>query len=123
MASDTSNALPQDWISFADGFEFLQSRLAVKNPEFMLENWNCKYINARIDMRTGVMRLQPGNTSAAPSSAPAHSAEMLAMLRVFVKQYDYSYLDRGISTGTPEGKLMLRAREIVREAEAAAANA
>ena len=29
----------------------------------------------------------------------------------------------GIGTGTTEGKLMLRAREIVREAEAAAANA
>lgn len=39
--------------------------------------------------------------------------ELLAALKGLVEAADYSYLDRGIGSGTPEGKRLLVARDLV----------
>jgi hypothetical protein len=56
-----SKDLPEGWISLSQGFDWIADRLMVKTPEFVIKNWDCKYINARIDMRTGKVLLTPGN--------------------------------------------------------------
>jgi hypothetical protein len=32
------------------------------DPSFVMGRWDCKYVNLRIDMRTGAAILSPGNT-------------------------------------------------------------
>lgn len=39
----------------------IRERLMTTNPEFVLRNWDCKYINMRVDMRTGNVVMTPGN--------------------------------------------------------------
>ena len=50
------------WISLHKATKMLKERFMGRDPSFVLDNWDCKYINARIDMRTGVVILFPGNT-------------------------------------------------------------
>ena len=53
--------LPKDWIPFSDAVDFIEKHTLESGNSFILEEWDCKYINARIDMRTGMVRLSPGN--------------------------------------------------------------
>lgn len=48
-------------MSFEAGVEFLSSRLAVAGSPYVREHWDCKYLDVRVDMRTGSMLIQPGN--------------------------------------------------------------
>lgn len=64
----SKDPLPEGWIPLSQGFRWIADHLMLKTPEFIINNWNCKYIDARIDMRTGSMRLEPG-------AKPAHERE------------------------------------------------
>lgn len=57
------NQLPRSWITLAEAYNFLRSRILADGDEFILASFDCKYINARIDMRTGKVLLTPGNTT------------------------------------------------------------
>lgn len=51
-----------EWHSLTDAFSAIVERLAANDGgKFILDNWNCKYIDVRIDMRTGNTYIQPGN--------------------------------------------------------------
>ncbi len=39
----------------------LEKHFMCNGSNFVVENWKFKYVNARIDMRTGYMRLEAGN--------------------------------------------------------------
>lgn len=53
--------LPEGWISLERAYQFLRERLSIDGSDFITERWDCKYINARVDMRTGRVLLTPGN--------------------------------------------------------------
>lgn len=53
-----------EWWPLRDAVEWLTQRLICNGSRFVLDNWNCKYIDARIDMRTGAVLLRPGNVHA-----------------------------------------------------------
>lgn len=88
--------LPQGWIPLGQGFGWIADRLMLKTPEFILNNWDCKYVNARIDMRTGSVRLEPGNVNSAhlremphcsTCSCPPYDAERQAAQIATLKGY------------------------------------
>ena len=56
--------LPKGWISFDAAGKFINANLMTTTPRFVLDNWTCKYINMRVDMRTGAVILSKGNLSA-----------------------------------------------------------
>lgn len=46
-------------------FKFLQDNIMARSDKgchFVMDNWTCKYINLRVDMRTGNVSLFEGNT-------------------------------------------------------------
>ena len=47
------------WISWPKATRLLEERFMGRDLSFVFDNWDC--INARIDMRTGVVILFPGN--------------------------------------------------------------
>lgn len=49
------------WIGFIEAVGQLEKHLACNGSNFILDNWKFKYVNARIDMRTGSTLLEPGN--------------------------------------------------------------
>jgi hypothetical protein len=46
--------IPEDWIPIDEAIKFIKDNLMVKGSRFILDNWNYKYIDLRIDMRTGL---------------------------------------------------------------------
>jgi hypothetical protein len=51
-----------EWVSLHEVMPLLRERMAVNDGGvFILDDWRCKYIDARIDMRTGHVYLRPGN--------------------------------------------------------------
>lgn len=63
MSDSKREELPQGWITFEEFSKWVQDRVMANGKqgvEFVLSNWNCKYVNARIDMRTGFVHLSPG---------------------------------------------------------------
>lgn len=61
-------AAEMNWMPFEAGVEFLNSRLMKIDPSYVLKNWEMKYIEVRVDMRTGAMLIRPDK--------PAHEREM-----------------------------------------------
>jgi hypothetical protein len=57
-----SDHLPAGWITLGQAYNFLRARILADGDHFILDHFDCKYINARIDMRTGKVLLAPGNT-------------------------------------------------------------
>lgn len=49
------------WHPFLQAVPALYARLACRGSDFVMQQWPCKYIDARIDMRTGKFFLKPGN--------------------------------------------------------------
>jgi len=41
---------------------FVNTHTMASGSKFALDNWECKYINFRVDMRTGNVSLYEGNT-------------------------------------------------------------
>lgn len=62
-----------EWWPLDAAVEWLRDRVA--ETGWLARNWDCKYIDARIDMRTGAMYLRPGNTSKEEPSACIHCGE------------------------------------------------
>lgn len=50
-----------EWVPFEETIEALRERMMVNGSLWILDEWKAKYINARIDMRTGQIRLTFGN--------------------------------------------------------------
>lgn len=50
-----------EWVPIDQAYNFLTERVMLKNPRFILDNWDCKYISIRVDMRTGMALVNPGN--------------------------------------------------------------
>lgn len=55
------STLPEGWIPFGEATSWLKHHLMVNDSNFVLDHWDCKYVVARIDMRTGAMLLWAGN--------------------------------------------------------------
>lgn len=73
MTNNSTDPMTSDeWWPLRDAVEWLTQRLICNGSRFVLDNWDCKYIDARIDMRTGAVLLRPGNRST--SDVPARSA-------------------------------------------------
>ncbi len=54
------NNIPQGWIPLKDAVKFVNDNLMTKT-KFTLDNWDYKYTNIRVDMRTGHATIQAGN--------------------------------------------------------------
>ncbi len=50
-----------EWLPWSTAIPMIDSMLLSNGSGFIHQNWICKYVNARIDMRTGHMILFPGN--------------------------------------------------------------
>lgn len=51
-----------EWVSLTEILPLLRERMAINDGgKFILGDWTCKYLDARIDMRTGAVYLKPGN--------------------------------------------------------------
>ena len=62
--SDAPNTVPlvfHDWQPLRTAILALEERMMTRDPQFILDHWDCKYVDARIDMRTGAVYLKPGN--------------------------------------------------------------
>lgn len=53
--------LPEGWLDVDQQIAWLKERMMFNDPRFVLDNWDCKYVNLRIDMRTGAAILSPGS--------------------------------------------------------------
>lgn len=51
-----------EWQPLASALPAITERLAANGSDFILNHWDCKYLDARIDMRTGSVRLTAGNS-------------------------------------------------------------
>ena len=57
-----SDLLLNQWQPLNDLLPRLRERMAVNDGgKFILENWNCKYVEIRLDMRIGVAYVIPGS--------------------------------------------------------------
>ena len=54
--------LPEGWHDLGRQVAWIRERLMTNDPSFVMGRWDCKYVNLRIDMRTGAAILSPGNT-------------------------------------------------------------
>ena len=52
---------PEGWIPLKDAVRFIEDNLMTNGSSFALENWEYKYTNIRVDMRTGSAIIQPAN--------------------------------------------------------------
>jgi hypothetical protein len=62
----TEQQIPFDrWVSLDEALPLLRERMGFNDGgRYISTHWGCKYINARIDMRTGAVYLKPGNEAA-----------------------------------------------------------
>ena len=51
--------IPKGWHPLKEVISFIYANLMSRNPRFVLDNWDHKYINLRIDMRTGATKIMP----------------------------------------------------------------
>ncbi|WP_026610722.1 hypothetical protein [Methylocaldum szegediense] len=56
--------IPKGWIPLIEAVDFVNKNIMSKNPRFVLDNWDHKYTHIRVDMRTGLAIILPGNKSA-----------------------------------------------------------
>ena len=52
-----------EWLPLSEVVREINKNIMPNNPKFVLGNWDCKYINIRVDMRTGMALVKPGNKS------------------------------------------------------------
>ncbi len=50
-----------EWQPLDAAASAIRERTLASGSDFLQRNWDCKYLDARIDMRTGAVRLVPGN--------------------------------------------------------------
>lgn len=81
-----AETLPKDWMPSHELLTWLRQRMMVNNPDFVLKNWDCKYVNMRIDMRTGQAIASPGNTHAPEPSENAVAKEVREAYRSQLRQ-------------------------------------
>lgn len=55
--------IPEDWIQLEAAMELINRNLMYNNPRGVLDDWEAKYLNLRIDMRTGATLIRRGNVS------------------------------------------------------------
>lgn len=56
------SVLPMEaWVPLAEVMPLLAERMMVNGSNWIIGEWKCKYIDARIDMRTGCVYLKAGN--------------------------------------------------------------
>lgn len=60
----------KEWLPFDEAVALLRSRLMTTDPSYVLEHWDCKYVNVRVDMRTGNMLIAPGTAQRAVEPTP-----------------------------------------------------
>jgi hypothetical protein len=53
--------VPAGWIPLKDAVKFINDNLMVADPRGVLDDWDSKYLNVRIDMRTGAAFIKKGN--------------------------------------------------------------
>jgi len=53
--------IPQGWNGLQSNIQFIIDNLMVNNTRFVLDNWDYKYINLRVDMRSGSSLIKAGN--------------------------------------------------------------
>jgi hypothetical protein len=69
----------REWVVLDRILPALRHRYAVNNgASFISQHWDCKYLNLRLDMRTGQCYITPGNPSLVPG--PTSSGEALEKL-------------------------------------------
>lgn len=56
----TIEGIPDGWIPLNDAVEFVTNNL-MRKTNFALDNWEYKYTNIRVDMRTGRAIIQAAN--------------------------------------------------------------
>lgn len=62
------------WQPLEEVLPKLRERMALNDgAEFITQHWDCKYIDARIDMRTGAVFLKPGNVRTADTRHSPHN--------------------------------------------------
>ena len=51
-----------EWIRFEDAIKALDDKFCFNDGgKFLLDNWDCKYLDMRLDIRTGAVYIKPGN--------------------------------------------------------------
>jgi hypothetical protein len=59
------------WVPLHEVLPLLRERMAVNDGgRFILARWDCKYLNLRLDMRTGMVRIEPGQSTSAGGRTP-----------------------------------------------------
>jgi hypothetical protein len=54
--------VPSGWIPIETCLAWIKPRLMVSGDQrYVLDNWDCKYVEIRVDMRTGLATMRPGN--------------------------------------------------------------
>lgn len=67
MNAEVTNVVKEDhgflyrWIGLGDATKVIYENSIAGGGDLMTRDLSCKYLNARIDMRTGNVRLMPGN--------------------------------------------------------------
>ena len=50
------------WVRFEDMVKELDPKYSFRDGgKFLLDNWDCKYLDMRLDVRTGAVYIKPGN--------------------------------------------------------------
>jgi hypothetical protein len=57
---ERANEIEGEWLNLETLMDFIKENLMTVNPDFALDNFDFKYIDVRIDMRTGSAILQRG---------------------------------------------------------------
>ena len=63
--SDLIEGLEGEWLNLETLMDFIKENLMTVNPKFVVDNFDFKYIDIRIDMRTGYAILSRGSKKAA----------------------------------------------------------
>jgi hypothetical protein len=53
--------VPEGWMLLQTAVDFVKEHTMDVDTRFVLDNWEYKYLNIRVDMRTGMATIQPAN--------------------------------------------------------------
>ncbi len=59
MSNNCTDTVPEDWVSLGEAMEWVKNH--VKDVDFLVNNWDYKYTELRVDLRTGLVKIAPGN--------------------------------------------------------------
>lgn len=59
MSEETQ--IPEGWIPFNEAIDFVKKNFMFVNSRFVLDNFDYKYTELRVDMRTGDVFIKPGD--------------------------------------------------------------